>query len=295
MFKNNLLILIIGGAIEIDPEPNYGDLIVSKEYAKLRKQVQVSTEKTTFPLYVIAETVPSTTKVQRSPLGTTRHFTSISFKPSTPKPFPEKIKNLGVGYAQNKLPSVGFKKSYSTTEVTTLSLDYVEANDNTFFSIVDSLLNDISNKESESNTEELKATTENEQITISTTFEPTTEEISTIPDETTTTNSKIVTLQTILNSTDCIDSSNFIQDTTITSIDAQEINKLIDIETNKKSAIETTTDFTETESKNKIRITNPNKSPLEIEAIPNISKYKDDDYDYDYNEPSLPPSLPNLR
>ncbi|XP_069669422.1 mucin-2 [Periplaneta americana] len=33
----------------------------------------------------------------------------------------------------------------------------------------------------------------------------------------------------------------------------------------------------------------------EIEAILNITHKKDDDYEYDYNEPSLPPSLPNLR
>jgi hypothetical protein len=35
--------------------------------------------------------------------------------------------------------------------------------------------------------------------------------------------------------------------------------------------------------------------PPEIEAILNITHKKDDDYEYDYNEPSLPPSLPNLR
>ncbi|XP_021916025.1 uncharacterized protein LOC110828042 isoform X2 [Zootermopsis nevadensis] len=35
--------------------------------------------------------------------------------------------------------------------------------------------------------------------------------------------------------------------------------------------------------------------PPEIEAILNITRKKDDDYEYDYNEPSLPPSLPNLR
>lgn len=33
----------------------------------------------------------------------------------------------------------------------------------------------------------------------------------------------------------------------------------------------------------------------EIEAILNITQKRNDDYEYDYNEPSLPPSLPNLR
>lgn len=36
--------------------------------------------------------------------------------------------------------------------------------------------------------------------------------------------------------------------------------------------------------------------PSELEEILNETKgSEDDDYDYDYNEPSLPPSLPNLR
>lgn len=34
----------------------------------------------------------------------------------------------------------------------------------------------------------------------------------------------------------------------------------------------------------------------EIEAILNIiHRQKDDDYEYDYSEPTLPPSLPNVR
>ncbi|KAK3914418.1 Kielin/chordin-like protein [Frankliniella fusca] len=41
----------------------------------------------------------------------------------------------------------------------------------------------------------------------------------------------------------------------------------------------------------------PEKSKIlpVIEAIINKTRQKDQDYDYDYNEPSLPPSLPNLR
>ncbi|KAL1140479.1 hypothetical protein AAG570_000411 [Ranatra chinensis] len=35
--------------------------------------------------------------------------------------------------------------------------------------------------------------------------------------------------------------------------------------------------------------------PIEIEAILNRTRENDEDYEYDYNEPSLPPSLPNLR
>lgn len=42
---------------------------------------------------------------------------------------------------------------------------------------------------------------------------------------------------------------------------------------------------------------NPVKTlPLDIEALLNITQQeKDEDYVYDYNEPTLPPSLPNLR
>lgn len=44
-------------------------------------------------------------------------------------------------------------------------------------------------------------------------------------------------------------------------------------------------------------VTNKLKIPVEIEAILNRTKHKENDFDdeYDYNEPSLPPSLPNLK
>lgn len=38
-----------------------------------------------------------------------------------------------------------------------------------------------------------------------------------------------------------------------------------------------------------------NKLPPNIEVLLNINKSKNGDYDYDYNEPTLPPSLPNLK
>lgn len=48
-------------------------------------------------------------------------------------------------------------------------------------------------------------------------------------------------------------------------------------------------------SKNNTILPEKNKILPVIEAIINKTRQKDQDYDYDYNEPSLPPSLPNLR
>ncbi|KAJ1520174.1 hypothetical protein ONE63_004389 [Megalurothrips usitatus] len=48
-------------------------------------------------------------------------------------------------------------------------------------------------------------------------------------------------------------------------------------------------------TKNNSVIPEKNKILPMIEAIINKTRQKDQDYDYDYNEPSLPPSLPNLR
>ena len=47
--------------------------------------------------------------------------------------------------------------------------------------------------------------------------------------------------------------------------------------------------------KNNTILPEKNKILPVIEAIINKTRQKDQDYDYDYNEPSLPPSLPNLR
>lgn len=48
-------------------------------------------------------------------------------------------------------------------------------------------------------------------------------------------------------------------------------------------------------TKNNTVFPEKNKILPVIEAIINKTRQKDQDYDYDYNEPSLPPSLPNLR
>ncbi|KAG8282581.1 hypothetical protein J6590_033286 [Homalodisca vitripennis] len=86
-----------------------------------------------------------------------------------------------------------------------------------------------------------------------------------------------------------------VEDLTTTSR-AEELTTMVNTTPNDTT---TTTMVTpEINGKNTSSSSGLNKSlPTEIEAILNKTKLvnKDEDYDYDYNEPSLPPSLPNLR
>lgn len=59
---------------------------------------------------------------------------------------------------------------------------------------------------------------------------------------------------------------------------------------------ETTTVIIEAANTTTANQSSPIRSiPDVIEAIINRTLAKDEDYEYDYNEPSLPPSLPNLK
>lgn len=94
-----MTLVIPGGNIAIDPEPNYGEApVISKEYAKLRKEFQqmklttaTSRETSATPFYVIAESSGSTSsqKVHRLPgnYGTTRHFNGLTSQSSTKNPY----------------------------------------------------------------------------------------------------------------------------------------------------------------------------------------------------------------
>ena len=98
-----------------------------------------------------------------------------------------------------------------------------------------------------------------------------------------------------------------IEVTTIIPIHPSEINKLAE----SKTEFITTTDFDsdlasetphskekvppDVNLRNKLKLNVANLPP-DIETILNSSKHKiNDDIDYDYNEPTLPPSLPNLK
>lgn len=382
---------ISGGTIEIQATPNYGQYpTVSKEYAKLRKQVQQSqnsVEKSDKPFYVIAETsnTATTTDSNQKTSGTTRHF-PILFNPSTTKPFyynamleesliTSENKHSTRSYAENKFPNVYFatsnyefqnnnyKRPISTTmkpieddfstkkpstntegnkiEENLPSTDYLNLSDDAIFSIVDSLLMEgrLNRRIDNETTTEMDTTSTTTSFTDTSTIseeistlESTTPAYFTTESESTTSTTEMeenltstttenensslpFTVKTVLNSTECSDSSQIVFNpelTTVLPVDANEINKLAEVKefeselytTSEETSSETTTttpkDVTEVDLESRVKVSsvtlrNVPNIPPEIEALLNISKSKDNDYEYDYNEPSLPPSLPNLR
>ncbi|CAH1378707.1 unnamed protein product, partial [Tenebrio molitor] len=345
------------GAIEIQPEPNFGDFpIVSKEYAKLRKEVhhilprRNSSENFDFPYEVLPEASQSTTKMQRSPgsFGTTRHFTGPS-NPSTAVPFNynsmakesfsehknEKTKpDVNYINAHYEFEDSKYKKSYFTTKIprNTESSTELQLSDETVQSIVDSLLNDRLNRRVENGETTLApdittdliqttsldyASSEEESGTETTPYDvnlldflQTTDSAVTETTSFSEVNAYPVTVKTILNSTDCTNvtsqneqSIEVVESTTEVDDDNNIAQEKEDVTMASKEEVYSPTtahSSTEINEDNSVSSTNTilkstSKSPLEIEAIFNITKDKDPDYEYDYSEPSLPPSLPNLR
>lgn len=187
LFCNNFL---SGGTIEIDPQPNYGETpVISKEYAKLRKEFhqlkQTSTTATTqspnMPFYVIAESSGSSVqKVHRTPgsFGTTRHFNGFISHPSTKNPYhyqPTQKNELdktypGVYYATTnfKIQDINYKNPVKTKthEETTMSIrnkgngyenrrvtDYEDMSDSSILKLMNSLLESHLDNEDGSPTE----------------------------------------------------------------------------------------------------------------------------------------------
>lgn len=175
----------------------------------------------------------------------------------------------------------------------------------------------IEDNPTELQTEAFEESTDLDNLTTTTEYYTTRITTDPVPN-----NSHPVTLKTVLNSTDCIKDnslslleSNKLELTTVLPVDANEINKLADDRiTNLEDIVSTTSseesndsttaeDVTEVDLTSKVNVASgtlrdvpniPNIRP-DIEAILNITKPKVEDYDYDYNEPSLPPSLPNVR
>ncbi|XP_044262523.1 uncharacterized protein LOC123009984 [Tribolium madens] len=227
------------GTIEIQPEPNYGHFpIISKEYAKFRKEVHDKN----------SVTVP-TIKNQRTH-GSTRHFTGPVFSPSTVKPF-----------FHNSITTQGSK-----------ILPKVDQN-----SVDDRLIRRVETVETTEMTSTVDTTTTTEDFSTETT-ETTESEATT---EFTTTETYPITLKTVLNSTDC---SNLNEKS-----DSFELAETTTI-------VPTTVDLEKQETVIFTKVYTQNTTPaLDLDLIYNITKSKDPDYEYDYSEPSLPPSLPNLR
>ncbi|XP_050310138.1 uncharacterized protein LOC126746079 isoform X2 [Anthonomus grandis grandis] len=112
-----------------------------------------------------------------------------------------------------------------------------------------------------------------------------------------------VTVTTVLNSTDCIKNiKNGSEFEESTPADPQEINALAETRADITTTITESSsepssstkdmDLADTISRNSVNT----KLTPNIEAILNISKQNiNGEFDYDYNEPTLPPSLPNLK
>lgn len=206
------------------------------------------------------------------------------------------------------------------------SSDYLDLSDDSLLSIVDSLLDVRLNRkvENETTTTDVPTTESTSESTDTTTDDQSTTPTTTttdILDETTTEPVtelneisnfvQPVTFKTVTNTTDCIDNNEthvINEPTTVLPVDANEINKLAELKTvddytTTDFSAEVTTetdDIAEVDLESKVKVSSVTvkslgKIPSDVEAILNITKNKDADYDYDYNEPSLPPSLPNLR
>lgn len=91
--------------------------------------------------------------------------------------------------------------------------------------------------------------------------------------------------------------------TTLASpVNPVEINNLIESRTELLSTTTEESEILSTEQSYEVNVklrnnfeVVENKLPPDIEVLFNISKSKNGDYDFDYNEPTLPPSLPNLK
>lgn len=146
---------------------------------------------------------------------------------------------------------------------------------------------------------DIEITTDFETTTDLTTTESHTSTITTTEVPTTTDETTITTMSnSIFNDTEERMVSRFDDDLTSTLKAEDDTEGSTQTET---TIIPTTIDGMEMEHKGGAEkktnnVSDPIKSiPSELETILNNTHDKDEDYEYDYNEPSLPPSLPNLR
>ncbi|KAF5291205.1 hypothetical protein FQA39_LY14447 [Lamprigera yunnana] len=335
------------------PPINYGNHpLISKEYAKLRKEMQKlspSDENSNNTVYVVAQ---STTKSDKTldNIGTTRHLQD----PSTTGPFyyntmsvkrkfvtkPESVldvrtrpstvfkKNasavgISFGTTNYEFQNTSYKRPLSTRvfELTTPKL-FTSANtleettkkqlrssdyNSEIFDIVESLFdNEIKQEVPDNVTKtEQNSDTTNDPALINLTDVLSTL-ISTLSDDISTT-SDVETSTQFLETTTNLETTKLKLNSTavtavVTTTDCIKHNHTKNIENTEATSFATTeNDYTEVdlESKVKVGTITPNpykKLSSDIEAILNITMNKNKDYeDYDYSEPTLPPSLPNLR
>lgn len=142
---------------------------------------------------------------------------------------------------------------------------------------------------------EVNTETTETETTEMTTLEITTEEATTTDEmDLTTETEEILNITTeISNTTECTETTSYnFSSNAEEKIDTTELSTY-EPET---TTILMTTEEVATEIDATATVSPLKKIPEEIEALLNItSSKKDQDYEYDYNEPTLPPSLPNLR
>ncbi|XP_045474623.1 uncharacterized protein LOC123680662 [Harmonia axyridis] len=285
------------------------------------------------PFYVIAETPISNNKVHRNQdsSGTTRQFSGFYFNPSTTTPFyyksmvREGASTNGFKHVTRSYPESKFRSSTlndndilrkkdqelqitidSRGKSTTLNLlDTKITND--FNYIVDTTTEIFNVEETTNFTEQTIETTSTiEPDLTETTYTKnedysttTTEEFTTLKETPTTADENIsetITIKSVLNSTDCTNGTDSEQ------ILAEKINELA--ETNQYTpstevSSSESTDITEIDLQSSFASVDGGfpkvKNGSKITSLLNASKTKENDYDLDYNDPSLPPSLPNLH
>lgn len=327
---------------------------MSKEYAKLRKEVQrrkptkldrrkvQEHNRTAAPYYVIAESsYPSTAKSHRTPgtFGTTRQFTGNPSDPSTNLPTTvdkertTKILDSTTGFKattpmMNKTSSIPANSSSAASqEAITTTTDRRSTEEYSTTDLLTELISTIRDNLLENTVDPVPITAED---TKGTTEQYPTDR-DTTPKLTSTTilsfkggtnklqQSNSTTITNVVTTTDCINASasnNPLTEeaeasSTEFNIASNEITRTDDssttedassTETEERSTLAApSNDVTEVDLESKVNVNAittfvaPKISP-DLEHLLNITISKNVDYgEYDYNEPTLPPSLPNLQ
>lgn len=124
-----------------------------------------------------------------------------------------------------------------------------------------------------------------------TTVDSTTTDVSTTMETTTSHSLDLVTLQTVTNTTDCIEEGENNSSVTLQKVS----NKTDEENTYKNGNLSVDDDVTVVNLESKVKISAATIRPIE-KLPPSILSYDKDKEDYDYDlKPTLPPSLPNLK
>lgn len=319
---------------------------MSKEYAKLRKEVQrrkptkldkrkvQEHNRTAAPYYVIAESsYPSTAKSHRTPgtSGTTRQFTGNPSDPST-KTTIDKGQTASTGFkaTTSLIPANSSSRTTGQETTTTTTADRRSTQEYSTTDLLTELISTIRDNLLENTVDAMPITTEDD---AKSTTEQYPKDRTTTPKLTSTTilsfkggtkPNNSTTITNIVTTTDCISASTSKNTLTSSKSDEEEeeaeaSSTEFNIATNEitrtdyeritedASSTETeeqstlavpSNDVTEVDLESKVNVNAIAASKIspDLEHLLNITISKNEDYgEYDYNEPTLPPSLPNLQ